>query len=217
MTVHHLALENSILNTFITEIRDVTIQQDKMRFRRNIERIGEILCYELSKTLSFKTTEVITPLGVKKTAEYIDAIVLCSIMRAGLPLHQGVLNYFDTAENAFISAYRHHPNGEDNFEVVVNYLAAPSIEKKTLILADPMLATGKTLENVLKALEPYGTAQQIHIIAVIGSEEGVKYIENKFPKNTHLWIADIDKEINSRGYIIPGLGDSGDLSYGVKL
>jgi len=217
MIIHHLALENSILNKFIAEIRDTTIQKDSMRFRRNIERIGEVLSYELSKKLRFKDAEVVTPLGVKKTSKMADDIVLCSIMRAGLPLHQGILNYFDAAENAFISAYRHHPYGQDDFDVIVKYLAAPSIKKKTLILADPMLATGKTMENVLKALESHGTAAQIHIVAVIGSEEGVKFIENVFPENTHLWIADIDSELNSKGYIIPGLGDSGDLSYGVKM
>lgn len=217
MIVHHLAAENSVLKKFIAEIRDTTIQKDTMRFRRNIERIGEILSYELSKKLHFEDTEVVTPLGVKKTTKFVDEMVLCSIMRAGLPLHQGILNYFDGAENAFISAYRHHPDGKDAFEVIVKYLAAPSIENKTLILADPMLATGRTLENVSKALEAHGTPAQIHIVAVIGSEEGVKYIENIFPENTHLWIADIDEELNDRGYIIPGLGDSGDLSYGMKM
>ncbi|WP_291869137.1 uracil phosphoribosyltransferase [Maribacter sp.] len=217
MIIHHLASENSVLKKFIAEIRDTTIQKDTMRFRRNIERIGEILSYELSKTLRFEDIEVVTPMGIKKTTKFIDALVLCSIMRAGLPLHQGILNYFDDAENAFISAYRHHPDGKDAFEVIVKYLAAPSIENKTLILADPMLATGRTLENVIKALESHGTPTQIHIVCVIGSEEGVKYIEKVFPESTHLWIADIDKELNTRGYIIPGLGDSGDLSYGEKL
>ncbi|WP_298502444.1 uracil phosphoribosyltransferase [uncultured Maribacter sp.] len=217
MNIHHLASENSVLKRFIAEIRDIKIQKDSMRFRRNIERIGEILSYELSKTLHFNTAEVETPLGIKKTTQIMDKLVLCSIMRAGLPLHQGILNYFDDAENAFISAYRHHPNGQDNFDVIVKYLAAPSIEKKTLILADPMLATGRTLENVLNALESHGVPKQIHIVAVIGSQEGVEFIKNVFPENTHLWIADIDAELNNKGYIIPGLGDSGDLSYGGKL
>lgn len=217
MIIHHLALENSVLNKFLAEIRDTAIQKDAMRFRRNIERIGEVLSYELSKTLHFEDTEVQTPLGVKNTSNFTDTIVLCSIMRAGLPLHQGILNYFDAADNAFISAYRHHPDGKDNFDVVVNYLAAPSIESKTLILADPMLATGRTLENVKEALKSHGTPKQIHIVAVIGSKEGVEFIKDVFPENTHLWIADIDKELNSKGYIIPGLGDSGDLSYGGKL
>ncbi|WP_298474084.1 uracil phosphoribosyltransferase [uncultured Maribacter sp.] len=217
MNIHHLASENSVLKKFIAEIRDIKIQKDSLRFRRNIERIGEILSYELSKTLHFDITEVETPLGIKKTTQIMDKLVLCSIMRAGLPLHQGILNYFDDAENAFISAYRHHPNGQDNFDVIVKYLAAPSIEKKTLILADPMLATGRTLENVLNALESHGVPKQIHIVAVIGSQEGVEFIKNVFPENTHLWIADIDAELNNRGYIIPGLGDSGDLSYGGKL
>ena len=138
-------------------------------------------------------------------------------MRAGLPLHQGLLNYFDNAENAFISAYRHHPQGEDAFEVIVKYFAAPALGGKTLVLTDPMLATGKTLENVLKALKTHGEPKKIHIISVIGSREGVQYVENIFPENTHLWIAAIDDELTTKGYIIPGLGDAGDLAFGVKL
>ncbi|AXT52296.1 uracil phosphoribosyltransferase [Aquimarina sp. BL5] len=217
MTIHNFETENSILNQFISEIRDSTIQKDSMRFRKNIERIGEVLGYELSKALAYTSKTVKTPLGTKEVSVPEKGLVLCSILRAGLPLHQGLLNYFDTAENAFISAYRDHPEDTDDFEVVVNYLASPSLENKTLLLADPMLATGKTLENTIKAMKNHGEPKQIHIISVIGSTKGVEYIKDVFPKNTHLWIAAIDKELSSRGYIIPGLGDSGDLSYGVKM
>ncbi|AXT56970.1 uracil phosphoribosyltransferase [Aquimarina sp. MMG015] len=217
MIIHNLETENSILNQFIGEIRDQVIQKDRMRFRKNIERIGEVLGYELSKTLEFTTKSVQTPLGNREISVPEKALVLCSILRAGLPLHQGLLNYFDTAENAFISAYRDHVDDTDDFEVIVNYLASPSLENKTLLLADPMLATGKTLENTINAMKSHGEPKQIHIISVIGSRKGVEYIKDVFPKNTHLWIAAIDEELNSKGYIIPGLGDSGDLSYGVKL
>lgn len=217
MIIHNLGVENSILNQFISEIRDSTTQKDTMRFRKNIERIGEILGYELSKTLTYAQKTVQTPLGIKEILIPEKELVLCSILRAGLPLHQGLLNYFDTAENAFISAYRDHSEGTDDFEVVVNYLASPSLENKTLLLADPMLATGRTLENTIKAMKNHGEPKQIHIIAVIGSREGVEYIKDVFPENTHLWIAAIDEELSNRGYIIPGLGDSGDLSFGAKL
>jgi len=217
LILHNLDTENSVLKQFISEIRDVTIQSDKMRFRRNIERIGEVLGYELSKTLNYNSKNITTPLGIKSTFLSDDQLVLCSILRAGLPIHQGLLNYFDRAENAFISAFRHHPNNDDNFEVIVKYLAAPSLEKKVLIMADPMLATGKTLENTYNALKPYGTPSQIHIVSVIGSKTGVAYIEDVFPKNTHLWVATIDENLNNKGYIVPGLGDAGDLSYGIKL
>lgn len=217
MIIHNFEGGNSILSQYIAEIRDVAIQKDAMRFRRNIERIGEILSYELSKTLHFKIKNVTTPLGVKEVSVLQDELVLCSILRAGFPLHQGLLNYFDSAENAFVSAYRHHPDGNDNFEVKVNYLASPSIQNKTLLLADPMLATGKTLENVIKALKNHGTPKQIHIVSVIGSLQGVDYIKRVFPENTQLWIATIDDNLNSKGYILPGLGDAGDLSYGEKL
>ncbi|WP_027394834.1 uracil phosphoribosyltransferase [Aquimarina latercula] len=217
MIIHNLETENSILNQFIGEIRDQVIQKDRMRFRKNIERIGEVLGYELSKTLEFTTKSVQTPLGNREISVPEKELVLCSILRAGLPLHQGLLNYFDTAENAFISAYRDHVDDTDDFEVIVNYLASPSLENKTLLLADPMLATGKTLENTINAMKSHGEPKQIHIISVIGSRKGVEYIKDVFPKNTHLWIAAIDEKLNSKGYIIPGLGDSGDLSYGVKL
>jgi len=217
MIIHNVGEENSILNQFISEIRDKGIQKDSMRFRRNIERIGEVLGYELSKELTYVPKLIETPLGHQKMEIHQDQLVLGSILRAGLPLHQGLLNYFDTAENGFISAFRKHEGDEDDFEVIVKYFAAPSLEGKVLIITDPMLATGKTLENVLGALQKHGTPKQIHIAAVIGSQPGISHVENIFPEETHLWIAAIDPALNSRGYIIPGIGDAGDLAYGCKL
>jgi len=217
MTIHHIAENNSVLNTFLSEIRDQTIQKDSLRFRRNIERIGEILSYELSKTLSYKNENITTPLGTKEVQLSTNDLVLCSILRAGLPLHQGLLNYFDKAENAFISAYRHHPNNDQDFEIVVEYFASPEIENKTLLLADPMLATGQSLVAVYEAIKKHGIPKEIHILAVIGAKEGVDFVADHFPENTHLWIATIDDSLNEKGYIIPGLGDAGDLAFGQKL
>ena len=217
MIIHNFETQNSILNQFIAEIRDINVQKDAMRFRKNIERIGEILSYELSKALTYNNKTIQTPLGSKKMSLCENELVLCSVLRAGLPLHQGLLNYFDKAENAFISAYRHHPRRSDEFEVIVKYFASPSLSNKILVLTDPMLATGKTLENTFKALKSHGMPKQIHIISVIGSKEGVNYIKKIFPKDTHLWIATIDEKLNNKGYIIPGIGDAGDLAFGVKL
>jgi len=217
MTIHYLQEQNSILNKFISEIRDVNIQKDSLRFRRNIERIGEILGYELSKKLSYTDVSIETPLGKKVEQLHSNDVVLCSILRAGLPLHQGLLNYFDAAENAFISAYRHHPNNDAEFEIVVEYFATPSIENKTLLLADPMLATGQSLMAVYEVIKKQGTPKEIHILNVIASKEGITFIKDKFPENTHLWIAAVDDKLNDKGYIVPGLGDAGDLAFGVKL
>ena len=217
MKIHHIGKQKSILNKFLAEIRAVDIQKDSMRFRRNIERIGEIIGYELSKDLSFSLKEIETPLGVKNIETVTNEVVLCSILRAGLPLHNGLLNYFDDAENAFISAYRHHPNNDADFEIVVEYFASPSIEGKTLLLADPMLATGRSLVAVYEAILKYGVPKEIHVVAVLGSSEGVDFVKEHFPDNTHLWIADIDSELNEKGYIIPGLGDAGDLAFGTKM
>lgn len=217
MIIHDFSDDHSILNQFVSELRDVEVQKDPMRFRRNIERIGEILGYELSKTLTYNDEKIKTPLGSKQMGLSHDQIVLCSVMRAGTPLHHGLLNYFDHAENAFISAFRDHPEGDDKFEVIVEYLAAPGLDDKILVITDPMLATGRTLENVLIALKSHGTPKQIHIVSVIGSNAGIDYVKPIFPEDTHLWISAIDEELNSRGYIIPGLGDAGDLCYGPKL
>ncbi len=217
MQIHNLSDQNSILNTFISEIRDVTVQKDSMRFRRNIERIGEILGYEMSKELTYKLSTTETPLGKSSINLFENDIVLCSILRAGVPLHQGLLNYFDDAENAFISAYRYHRHDPESFEIVVEYLACPSLENKTLILADPMLATGQSLVATYEALKPFGIPKEIHLVNVIAAQDGVDYINSYFPENTHLWIATIDQELNSKGYIVPGLGDAGDLAFGEKL
>ena len=217
MIVHHLLKKNSVLNTFIKEIRDQNIQKDSMRFRKNLERIGEVLSYELSKELEYSTETTSTVLGEKNLKVHNNDIIICSILRAGLPLHQGILNYFDTAENAFISAYRNHSKNNTTFEIKVEYFATPALDGKTLIIADPMLATGKSMVTVYEAIKKFGNPKKIHIISVIGSELGVNYIKKYYPKNTELWIADIDPTLNEKGYIIPGLGDAGDLSYGPKL
>ncbi|MFH4969221.1 uracil phosphoribosyltransferase [Gaetbulibacter sp. M240] len=217
MHIHNLSQENSVLNTFISEIRSKTIQTDRMRFRRNIERIGEILSYEMSKMEPYKTTSVETPLGTSEISILHDDIVLCSVLRAGIPLHYGILNYFDKAENAFISAYRHHEGHSDDFEIIVEYLACPDLNNKTLILADPMLATGQSMVSTFAALQPYGKPKAIHLMSVIGAQEGIDFVAKSFPEKTHLWIATVDETLNSKGYIVPGLGDAGDLSFGEKL
>jgi uracil phosphoribosyltransferase len=217
MKIHHLAQNNSVLNNFLSEIRDKNIQKDSMRFRRNIERIGEILAYELSKSFSYTSISVETPLAFKEMQIIEDSLVICSILRAGLPLHQGLLNYFDNAANAFISAFRHHPYNDERFEIVVEYLASPNLDGKTLLLADPMLATGQSLVAVFESLKKLGNPKEIHLISVIGAEEGIHFIEKHFPENTHLWIATIDSHLNEKGYIVPGLGDAGDLAFGNKL
>ena len=217
MYIHNLSQENSILKSFISEIRNVNIQNDRMRFRRNIERIGEILGYEMSKVLHYSSIKVKTPLGTSVIDVIDDDIVLCSILRAGIPLHNGLLNYFDMAENAFISAYRHHKTNSDDFEIKVEYLACPSLANKTLILADPMLATGKSMVTAFEALKPFGKPKSIHLVSTIGAQEGVDFVDSYFSKDTHLWIATVDESLNEKGYIVPGLGDAGDLSFGQKL
>ena len=217
MHIHNLSKSNSILNTFLSEIRSVSIQNDAMRFRRNIERIGEVLSYEMSKRLIYNSHVIQTPLGTCNIDLADNDIVICSVLRAGLPLHNGVLNYFDKAENAFISAYRHHNDKSGDFEIIVEYIACPNLENKTLVLVDPMLATGQSLVLTYNALKPYGTPKQIHLVSAIGSQEGITYIGDKFPDSTFLWIANIDKTLNDKGYIVPGLGDAGDLAFGPKL
>ena len=216
MIVNILDSKKSILNKFISEIRNIDIQKDSMRFRRNIERIGEILAYEISQSLAYEKNTVSTPLGTKIMETPKKDIVLCSILRAGLPLHNGLLNYFDDAENAFISAYRNHLT-ETEFEIKVEYFASPSLEGKTLILADPMLATGRSLVSVFEGLKNHGTPKEIHVACVIGSNEGIDYIKKHLPENSQLWIATVDEKLNSHGYILPGLGDAGDLAFGQKL
>jgi len=217
MIIKHVSKQNSILNKFIAEIRDKNIQKDSLRFRTNIERMGQIISYELSKTLQYKSKDIVTPLGVKKMQVLDDPIVLASILRAGLPLHMGVLHIFDDAENAFISAYRKHVDGSDEFDIQIDYVATPTIQDKVLVLVDPMLATGQSLVAVYKKLKQFGKPKELHVISIIGSKQGIDYLNEKLPENTHLWIADFDQELNDKGYIVPGLGDAGDLAYGKKL
>ena len=214
-----VAVANSVMNNFMKELRSSEIQQDSMRFRRNIERVGEIMAYEISKTLSYATEAVRTPLGVAPTNVVNDHIVVASIMRAALPLHHGMLNYFDKAENAFISAYREYTDAaHNNFRVHVEYLASPSIEGKTVLLCDPMLATGGSMELAYEALKAKGTPAHIHIASIIASRQAVKHILEIFPADkTTVWIAAIDDELNEHSYIVPGLGDAGDLAFGEKL
>tara|TARA_R110000850_G_scaffold30630_2_gene84204 strand:+ start:53082 stop:53738 length:657 start_codon:yes stop_codon:yes gene_type:complete len=216
MHIHNLQKQNSVINKYIAELRDINIQKDSMRFRRNIERIGELLGYELSKTLTYTPEEIRTPLGVSKTRLSKDQLVICSVLRAGLPLHHGLQNCFDEAENSFISAYRHHTS-ETEFEIKVEYLAAPSLHGKTLILADPMLASGRTFVNVLEAIKHLGTPKKVHLVSVIGAQPGIDFLNRELPTDYTLWIASVDPELNEQGYIVPGLGDAGDLSFGSKL
>lgn len=207
---------NSILNQYVAEIRDINIQHDRMRFRRNIERIGEIMAYEISKTLHYTALQVKTPLGAATTNVPDNQVVLATILRAGLPLHQGFLNYFDRAENAFVSAYRKYKDTL-KFDIHIEYIASPSIEGKTLILVDPMLATGSSMELSYQAMLTKGTPAEIHIASVIASEQALSYISDVF-SNTHttIWCAAVDPELDEHSYIIPGLGDAGDLAFGEK-
>lgn len=207
---------NSILSSFMREIRDVRIQNDSMRFRRNIERIGEIMAYELSKTLDFTVHEINTPLEKKNVQTITNQPVIATILRAGLPLHNGVLNYFDQAESCFISAYRKHESDKE-FEVEIEYLSSPSLEGKTLLLCDPMLATGSSMILAYKAALKNGTPKKVHILSVVAAPEGLKAITEFFPENTDFWIGEIDSHLNEKSYIVPGLGDAGDLTYGTKL
>jgi uracil phosphoribosyltransferase len=217
MQIHYLSEGNSVLNHFLGQIRDVTVHNDSMRFRRNIERIGEIMAYELSKELHYAPIEIQTPLGIKNTTEIKDQLVLCSILRAGLPLHLGFLNYFDNAENGFVSAFRHHPNNDDYFDILVQYQAIADINGKNLLLVDPMLATGQSIVAVYNKLMQNGTPKEIHIAVVIAAPEGIAYLEEHLPEHCHLWVASLDEKLNEHRYIVPGLGDAGDLAYGNKL
>jgi uracil phosphoribosyltransferase len=217
MQIHYLSEKNSVLNHFLSQIRNINVQKDSMRFRRNIERIGEIMAYEMSQSLQYKEVAVTTPLGIKQTTEIADQLVLCSILRAGLTLHQGFLNYFDEAENGFISAYRHHPNNDDFFDILVEYQAIADINGKNLLLLDPMLATGQSIVAVFNKLMERGTPKEIHIAIIIAAPEGIAHLKQNLPDNCHLWIASLDEKLNDKSYIVPGLGDAGDLAYGNKL
>lgn len=216
MKVINFAEEHSLISQYMTELRDVTIQKDMLRFRRNLERIGEIMAYEISKTLDYKTVDTQTPLAVAKSQVISSPLVLATIFRAGVPFHQGFLNFFDSAENAFVSAYRKYKEKE-NFDVCIEYLASPRLEGKTLLLVDPMLATGASMELSYRALLTKGEPEHIHVASVIASQQAVDYIKAHFPEDrTTVWIGAVDAEINSHSYIVPGLGDAGDLAYGTK-
>lgn len=214
--VHVLGAGNSIFNQFISEIRDVNVQHDSMRFRRNMERMGEVIAYEISKTLDYKISEVVTPLGIANVSIHSEQPVVATILRAGLPVHQGILNYFDKAENGFISAYRrHHKDG--SFDVQVEYLSAPVLSGKTLILCDPMLATGSSMVLAYQALLKRGIPAHTHIVSIISSSEGIEHVKKNLPENVTYWIGAVDEELTAQSYIVPGLGDAGDLAFGVKI
>lgn len=214
--IHQLGKENTILNQFIAELRDVEVQNDPMRFRKNLERCGEICAYEISKKLEWEKKDVITPLGTSEVSILKQQPVIATILRAGLPFHQGMLNFFDKAENAFISAYRkHHKDGTS--DVQVEYISCPDLADKILILCDPMLATGSSIELVYKALKRNGRPKHIHIASIIASMQGVDYIKKNLPTNISIWTCAIDDELTAQAYIVPGLGDAGDLAYGNKI
>jgi len=214
--VHDLSLKQTVLNQFMAEIRDTDVQKDSLRFRRNLERVGEILAYEISKTMDYEPRSVTTPLAVAECQVLAEQPVLATILRAGLPLHRGFLNIFDHAENTFISAYRIHHDNDDAFDVEVEYLASPDLEGKTVILCDPMLATGSSMVLAYKALLERGTPRHIHVATVIASWQGVRFVQEHLPGDTTIWAGAIDDELTPRAYIVPGLGDAGDLAYGVK-
>lgn len=215
--VINLSEKNSIVKHFINQLRDAEIQKDSMRFRRNMERVGEVFAYEISKTLKYSNLEVITSLGTAETQQLTTFPVLATILRAGLPLHQGLLNYFDSSENAFVSAYREHRK-DDEFAIQVEYVSSPELDKKVLILSDPMLATGHSMVASYKALLNNGKPAHTHFVSVVASVQGIEYVKRMLPKsNSTIWVAAIDDELTAHGYIVPGLGDAGDLAYGQKI
>lgn len=219
MELYNFSEKNSLLNSYIREIRDVTIQGDRLRFRRNVERLGEIMAYEISKTLAYKTIKVTTPLDVAEVSIPDEEIVIATILRAGLPFHHGMLNYFDGAGSAFVSAYRkYRETGHQSFDIHIEYIASPSIEGKTLILTDPMLATGSSMELTYRALLTKGTPAHIHIATIIASQQAIEYCQQNFPAaNTTIWAGVIDPHLDESSYIVPGIGDAGDLAYGEKV
>ncbi len=219
MKVINLAEQRTVVGRFISELRDVRLQKDRARFRRNLERIGEVMAYEISKTLDYSVKDIRTPLGTAPAWLYDDPIVLGAIFRAGLPFHQGFLNVFEEADNAFVSAYRFYRDKEcHEVGIHIDYLAAPDLNGKTLVIADPMLATGGSMELGLKALETKGIPGKVHLCCAIASRMGVDYLEETFRDEDYtLWCGAIDPELDEHMYIVPGLGDAGDLAYGEKL
>lgn len=217
ITVHNLGERASLVNPLVAEIRDIGIQRDPMRFRRNIERLGEIFAYEISRVLAYREREVTTPLGRAVCPVLAEQPVLATILRAGLPLHQGLLNGFDRADNAFVSAYRKAESGDAGIEVEIEYLSSPSLAGRTVILCDPMLATGTSMLLAWKALLERGEPAHVHVVSVLASRRGVDAVCERMPPNTTVWVAAIDAELDHRAYIVPGLGDAGDLAYGEKV
>lgn len=209
-----LSDKNTIANSYIAELRDVEIQKDPLRFRRNIERLGEIMAYEISKELDYSIKDIQTPLAIKKQSTIDNQPILCTVLRAGLPFHQGFLSYFDRAQSSFLGAWREEGNGE--IEIKLNYLASPSLENRELIIVDPMLATGCSLVKAIQAIKNHGEPKRIFIVAIIASPEGLKYVQDELP-NAKLYICDVDEKLDENSYIVPGLGDAGDLAYGSKL
>lgn len=215
MEIINLGDSNSILNRFVAELRDINIQKDSLRFRRNIERIGEIMAYEISKHFTYVTKDIPSPLGIAPMRIPEDQIVISTILRAGLPYHQGFLSYLDNAENAFVSAYRKYKD-RLNFDIHIEYIASPRITGKTLIITDPMLATGSSMELAYEALLTKGHPAHIHVASIIASRQAIDLLEKRMPENTTIWLAAIDPELDDHSYIVPGLGDAGDLAYGEK-
>jgi len=213
--VINLSEQHSLISNWISELRDADIQNDRMRFRRNLERIGEVAAYEISKVLPFVEKEVQTPMGIATCKMMQQQPVLATILRAGLPLHQGILNYFDKADNAFISAYRKH-NKDGSFEISLDYISCPELENRVVIISDPMLATGSSLVKTIQFLKEEGRPKEIHIVAAIACTVGIEYVKREDPSVT-IWCGDIDDELTAKGYIVPGLGDAGDLAFGVKV
>lgn len=214
--IYNISSQASILNTFLSEIRSIEIQKDPLRFRRNMERIAEVLGYEVSKRMIFQETEVNTPLGKAKIQLPKEKPLLATILRAGLSMHQGLLNYFDQSESAFISAYRKHTTVED-FEIFVEYMATPNLDNKIWIISDPMLATGSSMVTVYKAMLRYGNPKRIFVVSAIATAQALDYLKKHLPENTEIFVAAIDQELTAQSYIVPGLGDAGDLAYGEKL
>lgn len=216
MKVINLGEKNSLLNSFVAQLRDRKIQKDSMRFRKNLERIGNIFAYEISQVMNHSVKDIETPLGIANIPTYDDQVVIATILRAGLPLHEGILNYFDNAQNAFVAAYRKYHKGED-FHINIEYCTTPDLDGKTLIIADTMLATGASLELAYKRLCEEGQPAHTHLVCPISSSYAVEYLQKNLPEEgVTLWVAAIDEELTSHSYIVPGLGDAGDLAYGVK-
>jgi uracil phosphoribosyltransferase len=214
--VHNLSETLSIAGNFLSEIRDVSIQKDPVRFRLNMERLAEIIGYEISKKLAYKSIQTETPLGISEDKVLDENPVLITILRAGLAMHSGLLRYFDRSESAYISAYRKHTTAED-FEIYVEYIAAPNLNGKVWIISDPMLATGNSMVTVYKALLKSGKPSKIYIVSAIATPDAIELVKRNFPDNTEIWVGAIDKELTAQSYIVPGLGDAGDLAFGVKV